>query len=240
MDISKQFKISFLGYNKSKVDSYLIKIVEEYEMKLKAKEKTIFGITKQNNELKENLKGYSDLEKLAMENDQIIKEKDTELMKLQSQLVGCQKTINDFSETKETIDTLKIKLFENETEINALKSQNYDIKSALDEMLVTSSDLNNEKSKIANVLLKAEVQTQLTIEEAKDKAQLMITEASDRSQLMIKEAEDLITQRTLSFQEVLNKEQEKHQAIKHEIKSLIQFSSNIINEFQKQLSDLVD
>ncbi len=110
------------------------------------------------------------------------------------------------------------KLKEKDDEIAILKNQAKEIRSKYEELFKNSDQVNEDREKIANVLIKAQDQADSMIEAARQ-------EAMDEK----KQLEDMI-----------EKEKETLVDIKQEIKSLKSIIANTLRKFDTQLADVVN
>lgn len=110
------------------------------------------------------------------------------------------------------------KLKEKDNEISAIRIQNRDLKTKYEELLNNSEHINEERVKIAEVMIKAQEKANLILDEAQDKA--------------IDEKRKL--------EKMVEEEREKLVDAKEELKLLKQEAINTLKKFENQINLVVD
>lgn len=110
------------------------------------------------------------------------------------------------------------KLKEKDDEIAALKNQNKDFKQKYEELLKKADQINEDREKIASVLIKAQEQAQAMLQEARQEA--------------IEEKRKL--------EETIECEKEKLVDIRSELKSLKSEVVNTLKKYEVQLGGIID
>lgn len=109
------------------------------------------------------------------------------------------------------------KLKEKDDEISALKNQSRDIRQKYEELAKKADQINEDRAKIADVLIKAQ-----------EKAELMLEDA--RAQAM---------EEKKRLEEMIESEREKLVDIKAELKTLKSEVINTLKKYENQLSDII-
>jgi F0F1-type ATP synthase membrane subunit b/b' len=110
------------------------------------------------------------------------------------------------------------KLKEKDDEINSLKNQSRDLKSKYEDLLKKAEQINEDRAKIADVLIKAQEKAELIVEDARMQA---IEEKKNLEQMVEAEKEKLVD-------------------IKQELKTLKSEVINTLKKYEGQLSDMID
>jgi|LSQX01.2.fsa_nt_gb cell division initiation protein len=113
---------------------------------------------------------------------------------------------------KDLEEQIKIK----DNEILKLKTHNEELKNTLDELSDKFSGIENDRSRIADAIIKAEQKANSIVEEA------------------IKEAED----KKIQLQGEVEVEAEKVEEVKKELRTLRETAINVISNFERQLFDI--
>lgn len=109
------------------------------------------------------------------------------------------------------------KLKEKDDEISVLKNQNKDLKTKFEELFKKADQVNEDRAKIADVLIKAQEKAQLMLEDAK-------LEALDEKK---------------KLEEVIEQEKERLVDIKHELKFLKSEVVNTLKKYETQLGTII-
>lgn len=110
------------------------------------------------------------------------------------------------------------KLKEKDDEIASLKNQNREIRIKYEEIARKADQINEDRAKIADVLIKAQEKAQLMLEDAKSKA--------------LEEKKKL--------EEMIEQERERLVDIKAELKTLKAEVVNTLRRYEGQLSQIID
>lgn len=132
-------------------------------------------------------------------------------------LFGFKKSdVNSYIEKmlKEFDDKLK----EKDSEIAAVKSQSREIKAKYEELAKMSEQINDDRIKIADVLIKAQEKAHLIIEEAQN-------QANDEKRRL---------------EQMVEQEREKLVDIKEELKILKQETVNTLKKYESQLNKVIE
>ncbi len=108
-------------------------------------------------------------------------------------------------------------LKEKDNELSALKNQSKDLKLKYDELLVSSDKVNEDRAKIADVLIKAQEKADRIIEDAKNQA----------------------VEEKLKLEEVIELEKEKIVDIKEELKVLKSEVVSTLKKYENQLNGII-
>jgi len=133
--------------------------------------------------------------------------------RFRTSLFGFKKSdVNSYIEKilKEFDDKLK----EKDDEINTLKSQSKDVKTKYEELLKKAEEINENRAKIANVLIRAQEKAELMLEDAR-------VQAIDEKK---------------KLEQTIEQEKEKLVDIKEELKSLKQEAVNTLKKYESQLN----
>jgi cell division septum initiation protein DivIVA len=109
------------------------------------------------------------------------------------------------------------KLKEKDDEISALKNQSRDIRQKYEELARKADQINEDRAKIADVLIKAQEKAELMLEDARAQA--------------VEEKKRL--------EEMIESEREKLVDIKAELKTLKSEVINTLKKYENQLSDII-
>lgn len=137
--------------------------------------------------------------------------------RFRTSLLGFRKSdVNSYVEKilREFDDRLK----EKEDEISSVKNHNRDMKERYDELLNKADQINADRAKIADVLIRAE-----------EKAERILEDARIQALEEKKTIEDLIEQ-----------EKEKLVDIKEELKELKVEAVNTLKKYEMQLNNMID
>ena len=115
---------------------------------------------------------------------------------------------------KDLEEQIKIK----DNEINKLKAQNQEYQNKIDDLSKKFEDLENDRSHIADAIIKAEKKAKNIVEEA------------------IREAED----KKIQLQGQIEIEKEKVEKVKEDLRTLRETAIKVIGDFEKQLLDMTD
>lgn len=105
---------------------------------------------------------------------------------------------------------------EKEAEISTLKNSNKEIKAKLEELLEKAEQVNEERAKIADVLVRAQEKAEFMLEEARAKA----------------------NEEKKVLEEMIEKEREKYVDIKKQLKELKCTAADVIKSFEVQVDGL--
>lgn len=110
------------------------------------------------------------------------------------------------------------KLKEKDDEISALKNQNRELKQKYEEIYKKSDQINEDRAKIANVLIKAQEQAQAMLEDAR-------IEALDEKK---------------KLEEIIEQEKEKLVDVRQELKTLKSEVVSTLKKYETQLGGMLD
>jgi len=137
-------------------------------------------------------------------------------MQFGSSMFGFNKTdVNNYIE--KILREFEDKLKEKDVELAGLKGQLKDLKAKYDELQKRSDQVNEDRAKIAEVLIKAQ-----------EKAELMLTDAKQQA---------LDEKRELEI--MVEKEREKLVDARQELKNTRDAAVNLLKRFEVQLDDMV-
>lgn len=123
--------------------------------------------------------------------------------------------VNKYIES--VIDDFERKLKEKDDEISALREENSQLRMKYEELLKKEQQINEERARIADVLIKAE----------------------EKAQMIIKEAEERANEERLKIEEIIEKEKEKLVDIKEEIRALRKGITFTLKKYNEQLEDIL-
>jgi len=110
------------------------------------------------------------------------------------------------------------KLKEKDDEIAALKNQSIEIKARYEELSKKADQINEDRAKIADVLIKAQEKAELILEDARNQA--------------IEEKKKL--------EQMIEQEREKLVDIKEELKALKAAVAETLKKYESQLDDIIE
>jgi len=123
--------------------------------------------------------------------------------------------VNKYIES--VIDDFERKLKEKDDEISALREENSQLRMKYEELLKKEQQINEERARVADVLIKAE----------------------EKAQMIIKEAEERANEERLKIEEIIEKEKEKLVDIKEEIRALRKGITFTLKKYNEQLEDIL-
>jgi F0F1-type ATP synthase membrane subunit b/b' len=110
------------------------------------------------------------------------------------------------------------KLKENDDEITALKNQNRELKAKYEELAKKADQINEDRNKIADVLIKAQEKAELIIEDARIQAM----------------------EEKIKIEQLIEEEREKLVDIKQELKILKSEVVSTLKKYESQLGDMIE
>jgi predicted transcriptional regulator len=116
------------------------------------------------------------------------------------------------------VQKFEISSKEKDEEISKLREEYKELKVKYDELIQTVSQINEDRARIADVLIKAEEKAQLVIEEAKAKA----------------------TEEKNKIEEIVEKEKERLVEIKEEMRTLKSDIVTTLRKYDSQLGTIIE